>query len=137
MTSSWTRPEPADVIRYVYLWRAERERGLEDGKKTRPCLVLSTYEARGRLRVIIAPITTRNYSPDFSIALPIRVAEHLGLDEKSRIVWNDLNEFTWIGPDVRLGPDGKSLIGILPASLWQQAINNVVRQRVLPTRRSE
>src|SRR3546814_18416540 len=60
LTSSWTEPLPTDVIQYVYLWRAEKERGLEDGRKIRPCLVLSTFRARGQLRVITAPITTRN-----------------------------------------------------------------------------
>jgi hypothetical protein len=27
------------VIRYAYLWRAEHERGIEEGAKDRPCAV--------------------------------------------------------------------------------------------------
>ena len=136
-TISWTKPQPTDVIRYVYLWRAEHERGLEDGRKTRPCLVVSTFEQGGGLRVITAPITTRNYSPSHSIEIPLRVANHLGLDDRSRIVWNDLNVFTWVGPDVRTGPDGNPFVGTLPERLWRQVIDNVVRARVLPTPRPE
>src|SRR3546814_11451628 len=94
LTSSWTEPLPTDVIQYVYLWRAEKERGLEDGRKIRPCLVLSTFRARGQLRVITAPITTRNYDPCLSIAIPPRVTEHRGLDDRSRIGWTELQEFT-------------------------------------------
>ncbi|HEX7855014.1 MAG TPA: hypothetical protein VF503_15095 [Sphingobium sp.] len=134
-TISWTRPQPTDVIRYVYLWHAEHERGLEDGRKTRPCLVVSTYEQGGGLRVITAPITTRNYSPAHSVEIPIRVAHHLGLDERSRIVWNDLNLFTWVGPDVRTGPDGNPFIGIMPERLWRQVIDNIVQARVPATPR--
>ena len=136
-TSSWTEPQPTDVISYVYLWRAEKERGLEDGRKTRPCLVLSTYKARGQLRVITAPITTRNYDSGFTVPIPPRVTAHLGLDDRSRVVWNDLNEFAWVGPDVRGTVDGSPLIGIMPEALWRRVIDNVIKIRIDPTHRSE
>jgi len=135
-TSSWTRPQPGEVIRYVYLWRWEKEGGLEDGRKIRPCLVVATYETRGFLRVITAPFTTRDYTPENSILLPMPVIERLGLDHRARIIWNDLNEFTWVGPDVRTGADGSPLIGYLPEKLWRQVINKIVEHRVSPTRRS-
>src|SRR3546814_11576522 len=87
LTSSWTEPLPTDVIQYVYLWRAAKERGLEDGRKIRPCLVLSTFRARGQLRVITAPITTLNYDPGLPLPLPPRVPDTLGLHARSRPVW--------------------------------------------------
>src|SRR3546814_16893726 len=99
----------------------------------RPCLVLSTFRARGQLRVITAPITTRNYDPGLSIAIPPRVTEHLGLDERSRIVWNDLNEFTWVGPDVRGDADGSTFIGIMPEALLRRVLATVINARLNPT----
>ena len=133
----WARPHPAEIIRYVYLWRSEHERGLDDGRKTRPCLVLATYERAGQLRVITAPLTTRDSAPAHSVTIPPRVITHLGLDDRSRIVWNDLNEFTWVGPDVRSGADGGPLVGTLPEALWRQVVDKVVESRIRPTPRSE
>ena len=121
----------------MYLWRSEKERGLEDGRKIRPCLVLSTFRARGQLRVITAPITTRNDDPGLSIAIPLRVTAHLGLDERSRIVWNDLNAFAWVGPDVRGTSHGMAFIGIMPESLWRRVLDNMISARIDPTHRSE
>ena len=51
--------------------------------------------APGQLRVITAPLTTRDSAPAHLVTIPPRVITHLGLDDRSRIVWNDLNEFTW------------------------------------------
>jgi len=136
-TSSWTKPQPGQIIRYVYLWRWEHKTGREDGRKIRPCLVVATYEHRGFLRVITAPLTTRDYTPENSIVIPQPVIDKLRLDPRARIIWNDLNEFTWVGPDVRAGTDGSPLIGHLPEKLWRQVINKIVEHRVPPTRRSE
>ena len=135
-TTSWIEPQPTHVIQYIYLWRAEAERGVDEGRKTRPCLVLSTYKARGQLRVIVAPLTTRDFDPGFSIPIPPRVKAHLGLDDRSNIVWNDLNEFTWVGPDVRVTDDGP-FIGNVPEPLWRRVIDNVISARIDPTHRSE
>lgn len=136
-TSSWIKPQPGQIIRYVYLWRWEHEGGREDGRKVRPCLVVATYERRGFLRVITAPFTTRDYTPQNSIGIPAPVIQHLSLDDRARIIWNDLNEFTWVGPDVRAGTNGAPLIGYLPERLWRQVINKIVENKVLPTPRSE
>ena len=41
--------EPGLVIRYAYLWRSEHMRGLEEGRKDRPCaIVLAVAKKRGR-----------------------------------------------------------------------------------------
>src|SRR3546814_17373761 len=104
--------------------------------KIRPCLVLSTFRARGQLRVITAPITTRHYDPCLSIAIPPRVTEHLGLDDRSRIVWYDLHEFTWVGPDARGAADGSPFIGIMPDALWRRVLVMVIIALHNPTQRS-
>src|SRR3546814_2392683 len=70
------------------------------------------------------------------LAIPPRVTEHLGLDDRSRIVWNDLNEFTWVGPDVRGAADGSPFIGIMPEALWRRVLDNVISARINPTHRS-
>src|SRR3546814_19257781 len=93
----------------------------------RPFLVLSTFRARGQLRVITAPITTRNYDPGLSIAISPRVTEHLGLDDRSRIVWNDLNVFPWVGPAVRGADDGKPVIDIMPEAIWRRGHGKLMR----------
>ena len=51
----------------------------------------------------MVPLTTRDYSPAASIPLPPRFIEAFGLDDRSRIVWDDVNDFAWVGPDVRAG----------------------------------
>ena len=98
---------------------------------------MSTYKSRGQLRVIVAPLTTRDYDPGFTVAIPPKVRAHLGLDDRSRVVWNDLNEFAWVGPDVRGTPDGGPFIGNVPEALWRRIIDNVVAARIDPTHRSE
>lgn len=98
---------------------------------------MSTYKARGQLRVITAPITTRNYDSAFTVSIPPRVTAHLGLDDRSRVVCNDLNEFAWVGPDVRSTVDGSPFIGIMPEALWRRVIDNVIKLQIDPTHRSE
>jgi hypothetical protein len=134
-TTSWIEPRPTHLIQYVFLWRAESERGLDEGRKTKdkavPCQI------PGQLRVIVPPLTTRDYYPGFTVAIPPKVRAHLGLDDRSRVVWNDLNEFAWVGPDVRGTPDSGPFIGNVPEALSRRIIDNVVAARIDPTHRSE
>ncbi len=119
-TTSWTTPRPADVIFYRYLWRHEAARGEEDGRKTRPCLVLSADRRASGLVVVTVPITTRNYDAARSVVVPPAVIQHLGLDARSRIVWDDLNRFVWVGPDVGLLRGGTPYYGQVPERLWDR-----------------
>ncbi|AXB80104.1 hypothetical protein [Novosphingobium sp. P6W] len=100
-------------------------------------MVVATYPKHGRLRVITVPLTTRDYSPEHSIVLPPRLIDHLGLDRRSRIIWNDINEFTWVGPDVRSGADGSPVIGSMPEKIFRQVAANIIAQRVKITNRTE
>lgn len=135
-TTLWTTPANADVLLYEYLWRAEHARGLEDGKKVRPCLVVATYESRGALRVITAPFTTRDYAPETTVEVPAAVSRHLRLDGRSRIVWTELNEFSWVSSDVRPGADGTPHLGKVPERLWRSVLDKIVAASVRPVHRT-
>lgn len=77
------RPEPGLVLSYAYLWRHERNRGLEAGLKARPCtVVLAVRTQDGRIVVTVAPMTHRPPTdPARAIRLPAPVKRHLRLDD--------------------------------------------------------
>jgi PemK-like, MazF-like toxin of type II toxin-antitoxin system len=140
-------PESGLVISYSYLWREEAETGLAEGRKNRPCaIVLVTQrDESGAPVVTVAPIT---HSPpqDLSVAveIPQAVKRHLGLDsERSWIVLDDFNIFTWPGFDLALvpGTKGKYDYGLLPPGLFRTIIGKFAelrRQgRIVPTPRDE
>ncbi|MCK6484510.1 MAG: type II toxin-antitoxin system PemK/MazF family toxin [Phycisphaerae bacterium] len=94
---------PGLVIHYAYLWRDEHRRGLEEGAKHRPCLVLAVEDEPDGTYVTVAPITHRSSSnPDDSIEIPAPTKQRLELDDKrSWVVVTDLNRFRWPGYDLR------------------------------------
>lgn len=112
-------------------------RGEDAGRKDRPCLVLAATVVSAGLRVITAPITTKNYDPLRTVDIPPRVAGHLGLTPGCRIVCDDLNRFTWVGPDVRTTPDGTPYHGRLPARLFEEVRARVLAAAIRPTDRTE
>jgi hypothetical protein len=61
--------------------------------------------------------------------MPARVRQHLGLgDERCWIVCDELNRFTWPGPDIRpirRGQDVNPRYGAIPGRLFEQ-----IRQRL-------
>lgn len=133
--SSWTRPQPTDVILYSYLWRHEAARGEDAGRKDRPCLVLAATETRAGLRVITAPITTKHHQPEQLVLLPPRVIRHLGLEPGCGVVCNDLNRFIWVGVDVRPRADGTPFFGQMPARLFEHILQRVIANAVPATDR--
>ena len=95
-------PDPKEglVINYSYLWHREAQTGAEEGRKDRPCaVVLATHDNR----VIVAPIThSEPVAGTRSIEIPPQIKKIIGLDhERSWIVTNDVNYFTWPGEDLR------------------------------------
>lgn len=136
-TTSWTRPQAADVILYSYLWRHEAASGEESGRKDRPCLVLSVRKTRAGLRVITAPITTKHHEPEQLAVLPPRVAHHLGLERACGVVCNDVNVFTWVGADVRTRPDGRPYFGQMPGRLVEDIIARAIANAVKATNRDD
>jgi len=97
-------PVPGLVIRYAYLWRSEHRRGLEEGVKDRPrVIILSAISHDGEEVVTVLPVTHTPPSNDAdALEIPAATKRRLGLDdERSRIVVTEANEFVWPGPDLR------------------------------------
>nr|WP_036292238.1 type II toxin-antitoxin system PemK/MazF family toxin [Methylosinus sp. PW1] len=117
---STPKPVQGLVIRYAYLWRAEHQRGREEGVKDRPCaVVLATTTEDGEDVVTVLPIT---HSPPadslFAVELPTATKKRLRLDgERSWVVLSEANRFVWPGPDLRPLPNagaGSAVLGLLP-----------------------
>lgn len=127
-------PVPGLVINYSYLWRDEKHQGLEEGKKIRPCLIATVYnDKQNRQRVGVMPIThaTPN-SPDHAVEVPLRVTQHLGLDDdKQWIVTLEYNDFLWPGGDMYPVGNGnnKGLFhyGEVPAQLFKMARDQLLK----------
>ena len=98
---------------------------------------MATYGYRGRLRVITAPLTTRDYDPKAAVEIPPGVKAHLKLDDRARIIWNDLNEFSWVGPGVGTGHHGTPYLGRGPQRLWETVRAKAVAAGIRPVMRSE
>lgn len=126
-------PEPGLVIPYAYLWRHEHGRGREEGRKIRPVVVvLAVRSAKGGSpRVTVAPIT---HSPPPSddgatLELPPRVKQALGLDdERSWIVLDEVNQFTWPGYDIRPVPGSRDRFayGFIPPRLHRELVRRLL-----------
>eukprot|EP01042_Synura_sphagnicola_P013452 gene13452-17068_t len=114
------------VIRYAYLWRSEHEKGIEEGSEDRPCAVLlAVTDESGDRKVVVLPIT---HTPPRDLAVAIEIPavtkRRLGLDdERSWIVVEESNRFTWPGPDLRPMKSGDAstvVYGELPADLFRK-----------------
>ena len=114
------QPVPGLVIRYAYLWRAEQQRGQEEGPKDRPCaVILVTKDDEGDQVVTVLPIThTPPLNPLLAVEIPSATKRRLGLvDERSWIVLSEANRFVWPGPDIRFaraGDPASLAYGLLP-----------------------
>ena len=120
-------PEPGLVISFAYLWRHEHNRGQEEGRKDRPCLIVLSVTTGGRNtpRVTVAAIThTPPHADAFAVEVPPKVKQHLGLDdERSWIILDEVNQFDWPGFDLRPvpGEDNRFAYGFVPPRLYDTA----------------
>ena len=89
------------------------------------------------LSVFTAPITSTDHDPDNTVDLPPRVAKHLKFDPGSRVVCNDLNRFVWVGPDVRVTPNGTPYYGQIPARLYEDMRRRIIENTAKPNDRFE
>lgn len=114
-------PEAGLVISYSYLWRHEAEKGLEEGRKDRPCAVI--LATRGN-RVYVAPITHSPPTGSEAIEIPMSIKKQIGLDdERSWLVTSEVNEFQWPGLDLRpisRQQPSRSVYGKLPPNFTNQ-----------------
>ncbi len=125
-------PTPGLVIGYAYLWHEQARRGLEEGGKDRPCvIVLSAIQDETGTIVTVAPVTHRPPAdPETAVELPAETKRRLGLDdERSWAVVSEVNRFHWPGPDLRPVPGSKPprfSYGLLPAKLFLR-----IRERLI------
>lgn len=111
------------VISYAYLWHHEHRAGRDEGVKDRPCVILAMHGATdGSTMVRVAPVTHGPPdNPATAFELPPAVKRHLGLDDdRSWIVTDEVNEFTWPGFDLRPLPRSRDIYayGLLPPRLF-------------------
>jgi hypothetical protein len=131
-------PFPGMVVRYSFLWSSEARAGESEGRKDRPCVIVTAIRrvADGRLRVRVLPITHVPTEETRSIAIPAKVKRHLGLDaDASWIVLDEVNEFFWPGVDLRpvsRAKPGVWTFGVLPMEIFdeiQAKLRAILQQR--------
>jgi hypothetical protein len=133
-------PFPGLVLHYSYLWHDQHRRGLEDGTKDRPCVVvLAVTREDGDTMVTVAPLT--HAPPQVAgeaVEIPAVTKRRLELDDgRSWIVVHEINRFLWPGSDLRPVPGkaaGTYAYGVLPPGLFRQVREGIaswVRSRKL------
>ena len=85
----------------------------------------------GRDVVTVLPVTrTLPSDPDLAVEIPSATKARLGLDgERSWIILDEANRFTWPGPDLRTVPGGEP--GAVAYGLLPEALYNIVREKWL------
>lgn len=127
-------PFPGLVLNYAYLWRDEHRRGLEEGAKNRPCLIVAIETVAGDGQyVTVVPITHQPpRTPEKAIELPSPTKRRIGLDDQqSWIVLTDLNRFRWPGHDLRQIPGkapGIFAYGVVPPNLLHRITETLLGQ---------
>lgn len=128
-------PKPGLVISYSYLWRDQALAGAIEGRKIRPCaIVLLLEDQDGDLITYVAPVThSEPANPAFAIEIPLAVKRRLGLDDqRSWIIADDLNCFTWPGVDLRpVSTDAPQRYdyGFLPYEIFAEVKRKVLAAR--------
>ena len=126
------------IVRYSFLWSSEASAGETEGRKDRPCVVVTAVKrvADGRFRVRVLPITHRQSEAARSVAVPPKVKRYLGLDaDASWIVLDEVNEFIWPGVDLRpvsRAKPGVWTFGVLPSEMFDEIrtkLRAVLQQR--------
>lgn len=100
-------PQPGLVISYSYLWAREHGKGIEEGRKTRPCAIVAAQQViEGHEVVTVVPVThVPPTDPADAVEIPAALKAHLGLDDlPSWVVVTETNDFLWPGPDLRPVP---------------------------------
>ena len=126
------------VVRYAFLWSSEANAGRTEGRKDRPCVIVTAIRrvADGRFRVRVLPMTHSPIEEARSIAIPAKVKRHLGLDaDASWIVLDETNEFFWPGVDLRpisRSKPGVWTFGVLPTEIFEEIqakLRRILHQR--------
>lgn len=121
-------PQHGQIIRYNYLWHADRRAGQEEGTKPRPCVIVGINDGPHRT-VYVVPITHSQPAPDrHFVAVPSAYAAAVGLDaQQSYIIADELNAFIWPGPDIQPVPAPEGYIGRLSWKLLKK-VHDALRE---------
>lgn len=116
-------------MHYSYLWHDQGLRGMEEGTKERPCVIVSAMTVHEGVSVTVVPITHRPPSAkDEAVEIPELTKQRLGLDsDRSWIMGNDFNLFLWPGPDLRPIPNhpGRYAYGYISGKLLQRVRDTI------------
>lgn len=125
-------PTPGLVISYAYLWHEEAQRGLEEGSKARPCVIVLSA-TRDELGTVVTVASVTHSPPrdlEAAVELPAETKRRLGLDDdRSWAIVSEVNRFRWPGPDLRPIADTdppRFAHGLLPAKLFLR-----IRERLI------
>jgi hypothetical protein len=128
-------PKPGLVIRYGFLWRDEKAKGVTEGAKDRPCAIIVAVRTvgNGDIDTIVAPIThSPPEDPAASIEIPRATCRSLGLDSgRHWLRLDELNRFAWPGFDLRPipGASGRYEYGMLPPGLFRRLREGILARQ--------
>ncbi len=110
------------VILFSFLWKSEHERGLTEGQKARPCLIIMVGK-----QVVVCPFTHTRPGPGvYGVRIPDEVKIQLGLDaEPQWIIASEVNFTDWPGSDVRETHKQSCEIGFAPPALLDKVIKKI------------
>jgi hypothetical protein len=118
-------PRIGSLIWFRYLWAIDANAGQIFGKKLRRCVVIGKVQhvPDGPVKVMVAPIT--HLKPDDTfVAIEVSAEDAIALrldNETSWIIVDDINYFTWVGPDIEQDQNtGAYEVGFLAPSLFQR-----------------
>jgi hypothetical protein len=118
------RPEPqvGQVVDHYFLWADEKAAGNLEGRKPRPCLIISVEHRRDAPpRVTVLPITSQPPRAEVTaVAIPDDAKVHIGLD-RARPAWvivDDANVFAWPGYDLVPQRGGGFIRGVVSRGLF-------------------
>lgn len=119
--------EPGLVLNYAYLWHDEHHAGIEEGRKSRPSvIVLCVVRASDEAEIVtVLPIThSAPLDKSAGVEIPQAIKKHIGLDaERSWIIVAEGNEFVWPGYDLRKVPKRQSYdFGFLPPKFFNKIL---------------
>jgi hypothetical protein len=124
-------PEPGLVISYAYLWHNEHLAGLEEGRKSRPAVIILAVKRpeTGSVVVTVVPIThTKPRDSREAVEIPLALKRHLHLDDApSWVVVAEGNEFIWPGYDlVKISGSERYDYGFVPPRFFTRLIESFV-----------
>lgn len=118
-----TRPEPGDVLQFVYLFAREAAQGRDEGVKERPVVVVGR---EGRTYRVAAVTTKGRGNPD-ALLLPDPVADAAGLRRGCGVIVTEVNRFTWLGFDIRPLRDKPGYIsGFIPPGFYAKIVREIL-----------